>query len=138
MLTYTLGGCNASKHEILVPVSGTIKVDGKPLTVGWITFYPDEAAGNTSSRLPLAQIAKDGTYELTTNSKPGALPGFYKVVVVATHDEIPVRPKFNEDGKPRQPKWLTHEKYTRPQSTDVQFEVVEQPAPRSYDLDLAR
>ena len=51
-------------------MAGTIKVEGQPLAAGSITFYPDEARGNTSTRLPYREIAKDRTYTLTTNGKP--------------------------------------------------------------------
>jgi hypothetical protein len=129
-------GCGYSRVETLAPVGGTIKVQGKLLTVGWIIFYPDEARGNTSPLLPVAEITKDGTYDLTTNGKPGAPLGFYKVVVAATRDVIPVRPARTADGKPIQPNWLTHEKYTKAQSTDLYVEVVETPAPGVYDLEL--
>ena len=131
-------GCNSEKVETLVPVVGTVKVQGKPLTLGWITFYPDEARGNTSARLPLVEITTDGTYELTTNGKPGAPPGFYKVVIAATRDVIPVRPPRTQDGKPAPLNWLTHEKYTKPQSTDLLIEVVENPAPGAYDLEVSK
>jgi len=131
-------GCNFAKVETLAPVVGTVKVQGKPLTLGWITFYPDEVRGNASARLPLAEITTDGTYELTTNGKPGAPPGFYKVVIAATRDVIPVRPPRTQDGKPAPPIWLTHEKYTKPQSTDLLIEVVENPVPGAYDLEVSK
>jgi hypothetical protein len=131
-------GCNFAKVETLAPVVGTVKVQGKPLTLGWITFYPDEARGNTNARLPLAEITTNGTYELTTNGKPGAPPGFYKVVIAATRDVIPVRPPRIQDGKPAPPNWLTHEKYTKSQSTDLLIEVVENPAPGAYDLEVSK
>src|SRR5437867_1148536 len=97
-----VAGCNSTPPEPpLLPVGGTVKVEGEPLAVGSITFYPDEAKGNTSTRLPLAEIAKDGTYTLTTNGNPGAAAGFYKVVVRATLEPLPRRPQWNPDGTPK-------------------------------------
>jgi hypothetical protein len=122
----------------VVTVSGTVTVDGKPLTVGWITFYPDETKGNTSAHLPFAEIQKDGTYALSTNGNPGAPPGCYKVVVAATHDVIPIKPRFTSDGKALSPKWLVHEKYTSPATTDLRIEIVERPGAGNYDLRLIR
>ena len=130
-------GC-ASSTERLVSVSGTVTVEGEPLTVGWITFYPDEEKGNTNSSLPFEQITASGTYELTTNGRSGAPPGAYKVVVAATHDALPVKPPRSSDGKPWQPKWLTHEKYTAQATTDLRIEVVERPASGQYNLRLTR
>ena len=130
-------GC-ASSAERLVSVSGTVTVEGEPLTVGWVTFYPDEEKGNTNSSLPFAQITASGTYELTTNGRAGAPPGAYKVVVAATHDAIPVKPPRGSDGKPWQPKWLTHEKYTAPATTDLRIEVVDKSSSGQYNLRLIR
>jgi hypothetical protein len=130
-------GC-APSAERLVAVSGAVTVEGEPLRLGWVTFYPDEARGNTGSHLPWGQIRQDGTYELSTNGRPGAPPGAYKVVVAATHDAIPIKPPRGKDGKPWQPRWLVHEKYTSPATTDLRIEVMERPSPGSYDLRLAR
>ena len=134
----SLPGCSGSKELPLVPVSGTLKLEGKPLPVGWITYYADEAKGNTLALIPLAEIHKDGRYELTTNGKPGAPPGFWKVVVAATLDPIPIRPPPPVNGKPWQPNWLTHDKYTKPETTDLRVEVIENPAAGRYDFDLSR
>jgi hypothetical protein len=129
-------GCGPVEKVKLWPVSGSVKVAGKPLTTGWITFHPDEARGNKSSRLPVAEIQPDGTYVLSTNRKPGALAGFYKIVVAASLEPIPLKPPRNPDGTPRKLRWLVHEKYTQPASTDLLIEVVERPAPGRYDLEL--
>jgi hypothetical protein len=128
-----LPGCGRGHHETLIPVSGTIKVTGQPLTTGWVTFYPDEARGNRSTHLPVAEVKPNGTYSLSTNGRPGAPPGWYKVVVAASLDPIPVKPRRNPDSSLWKPRWLVHEKYTRPETTDLQVEV---PAPGGYDLEL--
>lgn len=130
-------GCGA-KEVPWASVSGIVTVDKKPLTVGWITFYPDEEKNNSSPNLPFAEIKQDGSFTLTTNNKPGATPGFYKVVVTATHDDIPVRPRRNPDGTLWQPRWLTHQKYTTPATTDLRVEIVDKPPPGMYDLHLAK
>ncbi len=36
------------------------------------------------------------------------------------------------------PRWLVHEEYTTPATTDLRIELVEKPSPGSYDLRLAR
>jgi hypothetical protein len=117
-------------------VSGTVKVEGQPLIVGigWITYYPDESKGNTITGLPIGKIQTDGSYALTTFGKQGAPCGFYKVVVAATRDPLPVP----MPPPPWKPAWLTHDKYTQPQTTDVFVEVTEKPVPGAYDLNLAR
>jgi hypothetical protein len=36
------------------------------------------------------------------------------------------------------PRWAVHAKYTSEQTTDLQIEVVDKPAPGAYDLELTR
>jgi hypothetical protein len=138
LLPCLIAGCGPSGEEKLLPVWGTVKVEDQPLTAGWVTFYPDEARGNRSTRLPLAEIKPDGTYRLSTNGRPGATAGVYKVVVAASQDPIPLKPRRNPDGSPWKPRWLIHEKYTRPDTTDQRIEVVENASPGRYDLELSR
>ena len=133
-----LPGCRSAPEEIWAPVSGTVKVEGKLLTTGWLTFHPDESRGNKGSHLAVAEIKPDGTYELSTNGRPAVPCGPYKVVVAASPDPIPVKPPRNPDGTPKKLRWLVHEKYTKPETTDARIEVVEKPAPGSYDLKLSR
>src|SRR6516162_7874588 len=102
-------GCHPDRKDVLLRVSGCVKVAGKPLKLGWVTFYPDESRGNRSSRLPVGEITSDGTYELSTNGKAGAPPGFYKIVVAASEEPLPVKPPRNRDGTAWKPKWLIHE-----------------------------
>lgn len=129
-----LTGCPARPREVLVPVAGKVTVDGQPLPLGWVTFYPDPSKGNTSPRQPYAEIQQDGTYQLMTLlSKPGAAPGCYKVVVAATRDPWPARPAADWS-----PNWLHAAKYADLQTTDLRVEVVESPAPGRYDLRLER
>ncbi len=138
LVCWSLLGCKPAKEDPLVPVSGTVTVENKLLTTGWITFYPDEERGNLRATLATAEIQPDGTYKLSTNGKPGIGCGWYKVVVAASREPIPLKPPRNPDGTPRGLNWLTDEKYTRPETTDLRIEVVEQPAEGSYDLNLSR
>src|SRR3954453_2658007 len=61
------------------PVSGTVKYKGQPVASGNINFVPD----NADLRAAFGRI-EDGAYSLTTLTEgDGALPGTYKVTVVA-------------------------------------------------------
>jgi hypothetical protein len=61
-------------------VTGTVTYNGKPLERGNISFVPDAPGGRAAG----GTIA-DGQYSLTTQTPDdGALPGKYKVSVVAT------------------------------------------------------
>ncbi|WP_165068155.1 carboxypeptidase regulatory-like domain-containing protein [Paludisphaera rhizosphaerae] len=61
--------------EKLVPASGTVKVGGKPLKGVVVTFLPKEW---TSS---VGETDDEGRFELMTASRPGGLPGEYKVAL---------------------------------------------------------
>jgi hypothetical protein len=138
LLAMGVVGCGRTQPETLVPVTGIVEVEGQALKLGWVTFYPDEDGGNSQLSTPLAEIKNDGRYDLATNGKRGAPPGKYKVVVAATREPLPARPPPPREGKPWSPAWLHHEKYARPQTTDLRIEVVAQSSPGHYDLRLRK
>lgn len=76
-----LGGCNAGGGPDLGLVSGTVTLDGQPVSSGIISFVPDETRG---SRGPVASaiISTEGRYTLhAPGRRPGAVIGFHKVAV---------------------------------------------------------
>src|SRR5262245_52363280 len=80
LLCAFVAGCGADDN--LVPVEGRVLLQGQPLSglSGSVTFVPDSSKGNTSSASAVGEIA-EGRYRLSTRGKPGAAPGWYKVVV---------------------------------------------------------
>lgn len=73
---FTLG-CGESGPKV-VPVSGKVIIDGKPLSFGYIRFVPEQ--GRASD----AQIASDGTFSLRYSAeRMGAVPGVHRVEVAA-------------------------------------------------------
>jgi hypothetical protein len=130
-----ISGCGEPEPE-LVPVAGTVTVDGQPLSKGTVAFVPDAARGNQSLDTPQGKIAPDGTYQLKTLDKLGAAPGRYKVVVSATANEPP--PADSYAVKDWRPEWLVNIKYTQAQTTDLSREVVATPPPGAYDLRLTK
>lgn len=79
------GGDTPLRHvEGLVPVTGTVTYNGKPLDGGTISFIPEDT--DVKKQLvvnnPRADIDSEGNYELSWSTEQvGALPGKYKVVV---------------------------------------------------------
>src|SRR5688572_8557657 len=76
------GGGGARLH----PVKGKVTVGNSPMTVAAdetavVEFWPDKAAGNTSTGFSRADVGPAGEYELKTDNKPGAPAGAYVVVV---------------------------------------------------------
>jgi hypothetical protein len=120
----------------LVPVSGAVTLDGKPLPVGDVTFQPAAGLGDANQEVPVGKI-RDGKYELSTRGKKGAPLGKYKVVVVSNN--------FSGDNSPRPrggtnepPKSFINLKYTSAATTPLSKEVVDKPAPDAYDLQVTK
>ena len=75
VFSLALSGCGGSG---LVPVTGTVKLDGKLIDRGNVTFQP--VGGGT---IGAAKINQDGSFQVYTGSEPGLAPGEYVVLVVA-------------------------------------------------------
>jgi hypothetical protein len=71
-------GCGGGPR--LVPVKGSVKVDGKPAAGAVVTFHIVD--GGMEAFPSTAITGEDGSFTLTTGEKGGAQPGKYKVTVV--------------------------------------------------------
>lgn len=138
-LAFLIGsfGCGSSGKP--VKVAGTVTLDGAPLEGVTVMFIPAkegrQATGITDS---------DGKFELTTiKSHDGALPGEYKVTVMAPREgggsgniSDPNSKEAKEmfakllnesrEGKPREAmeaKQTVHPNYTRPEKTPLKEKV---------------
>ncbi len=70
------GGCE--RPTMLVPVTGRVLLDGKPLPSGVVQFQP--AVGQSAS----GELAGDGSFMLSRNSPgDGVPPGTYRVAVIS-------------------------------------------------------
>jgi len=70
-------GCGDGRPQ-RVPVAGTVTVDGKPLTAGFIRVVPDDARPATG------KIDADGRFRLTTfDERDGCVTGTHRVEVIA-------------------------------------------------------
>ncbi len=77
------GGADLSK---LVPLSGTVKMDGKPLAGATVSFVPRVTGGAGTGYAAMAVTDDSGKYELAMDtgdgkSKKGVIPGGYAVIV---------------------------------------------------------
>jgi hypothetical protein len=99
--------------------------------MGSVSFRPDASKGNSSTLEPSGDIGPDGTYKLSTNGKPGAPLGWYKVIVAA---DVPSNP----NDPYSMPKSIIGTKYADPNRTDLSIEVVEDPSPEAYDLRVSK
>jgi hypothetical protein len=73
--------CGKSGPE-LAPVSGTVYLDGTPLTEGVVCFV--SASGYVSS----ATVGLDGRFQLTSQYGPGIPLGDYRVTVLPKSPEV--------------------------------------------------
>jgi hypothetical protein len=93
-----LMGCGSGEESVtLVPVSGTITQNGKPLSGATVTYVP--ASTNRASTPGYDATGPQGNYKLRFKSRSGISPGKYKVAVVLPIDsaEAEVRPEFKDD-----------------------------------------
>jgi hypothetical protein len=75
-----LAGCGSGPRT--VPVRGVVKYKGEPLSLGFLTFSPEDPS---SCRPGSAVLAEDGTFKATTvNAQEGLMIGKYKVSVDTT------------------------------------------------------
>jgi hypothetical protein len=122
----SLAGCRGVKRA---PVTGNVMLDGKPMKGGVLRFSPNTAKGN-QARVNCTGPVHDGRYELRTSgvlpseTGAGVPPGWYKVVVVSN---LPGAPKVDVNSK-----------YTSEATTPLEIEVVDNPPPGRYDIQLER
>ena len=118
-------GCGGLK---LVPVSGKVTLNGKPLAGAAVTFNADPAKGNTHRVSCQVRIKADGQYEMYTDEggkvSKGAPLGWYKVTFLTG---LPGAPPIEIDGK-----YLDFDK------TPLSVEVVDDPRPGAYDFTLPK
>jgi hypothetical protein len=114
----------------LVPVSGTVTLDGKPFSGCIVTFVPDTAKGNKGNLAPQGRLNAQGQFTLVTaaviasDGGPGAPLGWYKVTLrpgLGDKDDLKVDPKYLDSVQ-----------------TPISFEVVENPPPGHYDFKVTK
>lgn len=82
--------CAAGCGPKLVPVSGQVTWNGKPLEYAMIVFFPENPSMPTAS----GSTRADGNFSLLTaqpKSQPGAFPGKYKVTVTKTETIVVIQ-----------------------------------------------
>jgi hypothetical protein len=136
--TLVLGCADASGVGKTYPVGGKLSLNNEAFTAEStvVLFKPDAGKGNSLSFEPIGTVDDDGQYTVSTRGKSGAPPGWYKVVVTATA----APPEHAKTPKTHRPvaRSLLPARYGQSQTTDLQIEVVEAPAPGAYDLKLTK
>ncbi len=88
LLAVACAGCSPSPFN-LVPVSGSVSLDGQPLAGGIVNFQPIVAGpGANAGPGSTARIGPDGRYTLATiRGEPGAVVGKHRVKIYSYNAE---------------------------------------------------
>lgn len=84
-------GCN--KGPALVPVSGQVLIDGKPLTYGAIRLVPE------TGRPAYSQLDSEGRFKLVTDEVDGVVKGTHAVEISAVEPISEYENKFHAPEK---------------------------------------
>jgi hypothetical protein len=78
-----VAGCGGSDVPTfqLVPVSGTVKMNGAPLADAEVQFHYDDTANPEKYFGSTGKTDPNGKYELMTNAQKGCVEGKFKVVI---------------------------------------------------------
>ena len=93
-------GCNNPAYQ-LVPVAGTVTLDGIPLADGVVNFQPTGQKGKTAAPGSVGRTDVAGSFQLATvNEQPGASLGRHKVKIYSYSPES--APVGDVDAGPNQ------------------------------------
>ena len=105
----SIGGVLGCKRGLtLIPATGEVKFDGKPVADCAVAFTP-VAGGPVAS----ATTDEQGHFELQTVNRPGAVPGEHHVTVAKQ------RMKRSSTGAELGFEFLTPAKYARPDTSGI-------------------
>ena len=120
-----LAGCRDKSQLSVASVTGTVTLDGKPLTQGTVIFTPERG------RAARGEIGSDGSFTLSTyGESDGASVGTHQVSIIAIEGDEEVGFESSVE-----PKWLIPRRYGAAATSGLEFEVEagEQNEPR-FDL----
>lgn len=102
ILAVSVVGCGSEPPEALVPVSGSVLVNGKPLDGIVVTFIPELTK---NSRGGAGTTLSDGTFTVTdmTQNLPGLAPGKYTVAYSRMRLPDGSAPPESKEGEPANP-----------------------------------
>ena len=101
-----LPGCGSGNAA---SVQGVVTLDGVTVKAGTVTFHPVQEGPRA-----YGQIGLDGSYQLSTGSDSGIIPGEYIVTVVGTE---PLPPNMELESQPPPP--ITPARYASRDESDL-------------------
>jgi hypothetical protein len=125
-------GCGGVKR---IPTTGTVTLDGQPLTEGVLQFIPDASKGN-SMRLSCSGPISNGRWNLVTSGMErsdtgtGAPVGRFKVVYTLPNEGSKA-PGASGTAAPK-----VADKYRREDTTTISIELTDPPPAEGYKIEL--
>ena len=95
-----LVGCGKKDPVPLAPVKGQVWYQGQPLTSGMVVFTPDIQRGGSGPQA-WAKIGPDGSFDLLTDTRPGATPGWHRITI-ATESSSALPARFHSPERSQQ------------------------------------
>ena len=135
LLSLLAAGCNSNSLPNLVPVSGTVLLDGKPMPQGTIGFVPVDPTGEVAS----SPIVNGKFQMVTTASSRGVVSGAYHIII-SSHEPValpdPSVPfQLDPNNLPPPPKSLIPEKYGNPKTSGLVTTVAPNMPPLLFELE---
>ena len=127
-----ISACHQSLPET-VPVEGSVKFAGEPLSSGVVTFHPHEIAEGLPRRPAKGHLDAQGRFQLSTfRPGDGAVPGTYRVTV---HSYLN-RPDKLDDAAVYEPQWRIPQRYGDPAASQLSAAVSAQEPSVEISLEL--
>ncbi len=138
LVVASVAGCGKDS-EPPVEVTGTIRLDGKPLVKALVIFSPASAHGPRNRAVGVTD--EKGQYRLTSEGQPGAAPGDY--VVMVTESEYPPELQGRDVPPEKMARYVRSlggrplpQRYANPVKTPLRAAVT--PDKRTFDFNLQR
>ncbi len=123
----TAGCGNSDTGPKRVYVTGTITIDGEPLSQGMVSFFPDESVPGGHSAT--AHLQPDGTYSLGTfEPEDGVIPGRFRVAVLS----------YESDFETGESTPLIPERYLSVDESGLTAHVLAEPEHQVFNFQLQR
>jgi len=137
-------GCSSSAPlpeyvEKLVPISGTLQLDGEPLNGATIVFHPENSPGAETA---YGVTVQEGALEVKTmvpgqKARAGIVPGTYTVTAfkLAMPDGSPVPKEMTDaDAEAEGARHVVPKVYLEPTTSPLQVEITPQSGPLTLEL----
>ena len=132
-IAIALAGCNTGPK--LVKAGGTVKYKDKPIPGADILLMSDASASPS-----LARTDEQGRFQVTTDGKPGALAGSYRVAITAARNKREVSPgealAMTSEQIAANREDLVPIKYNNFESSGLTATVSDDPAQNDFNFDL--